>query len=285
MLVIGEKFGGMLWVKDSFMLKIARLLLSLSILTSQTKALVLEDLMVQGKLAETFSGKKIGFYVGSFDPIHLGHEKLATIPIEQSLCDYVLIYPAWGGDSYKNRANIRYRQDMIFSVFKDHPSVIVTRLSPQEMQRQLTKPSVNKSLDGKSLVEPAFLKMKFIGIIGSDVAILLAKPDSAKALSGFMTGIEIPEKYHNHTLGGLMALPADSFIVSMRTGDDLSTLNNSIKDRPIIAVITSEEEKGFSSTAIKNALKQANSIDSMVSAGVAKIIQDNELYKQTSCEE
>jgi nicotinic acid mononucleotide adenylyltransferase len=267
------------------MLRIIGIFLSLSIFISNAKALVLEDLIAQGKLAATFSSKKIGFYVGSFDPIHLGHEKLATTPIQQNLCDYVLVYPAWGGDSYKNRADTRYRHDMVFSVFKDHPTVIVTRLPPQEMQRQLTKPSMIKSPDGKPLVEPAFPEMKFIGIVGSDVAILMAKPDSAKALSAFMTGIEIPEKYHNHTLGGLMALPADSFIVSMRKGDDLSTLDNSIKDRPIIAVITSEAEIAISSTAVKNTLKQAQSIDSMVSAHVAKIIQDNELYKQTSCEE
>lgn len=254
------------------------------------KALVLEDLIDHGTLEATLSYKKVGYYVGSFDPLHLGHDDVANLPIQQGLCDYVLIYPAWGGDdNYKKRVDIKLRQDMVFSAFADHPRVIVTRLSPQDMQRHLTNPREQKSsniiplvrttqgLEGKPLVEVALKGLEFIGIIGSDTA--LSFQGNPKAVCALLTGIQIPEKYHNHSLGGLMAFPGASFIVAMRTGDDISPLNNHIIDRPIIAVIKSEKEQALSSTGVKKALKNGESIDTMVSLGVAKIIKENGLYQ------
>lgn len=85
---------------------IRHLFLTLTLYILPLKALVLESLTQTGKLEETLSGKKVGFYVGSFDPIHKGHEALAQKVIDQGFCDYVLMYPAWGGDTYKKRADI-----------------------------------------------------------------------------------------------------------------------------------------------------------------------------------
>jgi nicotinic acid mononucleotide adenylyltransferase len=239
-------------------------------------ALFLEELISQGILEETLSNKKVGYYVGSFDPLHLGHEDVANLPIQNGLCDYVLIYPAWGGDNYKKRVGINLRHDMVFSAFADHPKVIVTRLSPQDMQRYLTKPSAQQSPEGKPMIEVAIPGLEFIGIVGSDTALAISKPEAARP---FLTGLQVPEKYHNSTLGGLMALPAKTFIVAMRTGDDISSLNNSIIDRPIIAVIQSEKEQSLSSTRVKKALKAGEAIGRMVSPGVAKIITENGLYQ------
>lgn len=246
-------------------------------LISPTNALVLEDLIEKSNIETTLSHKKVGYYVGSFDPLHLGHEDVANLPIQNGLCDYVLIYPAWGGDNYKKRVDIKLRHDMVFSAFADHPKIIVTRLSPQDMQRQLTKSSDHKSLEGKPLVEVAIPGLEFIGIVGSDTALSYQeKPDTARVL---MTGLQIHEKYLNSTLGGLMALPAKTFIVAMRTGDDITHLNNRIIDRPIIAIIKSEKEQSLSSTGVKKALKAGESIDYVVSPDVAKIIRENGLYQ------
>jgi nicotinamide mononucleotide adenylyltransferase len=110
--------------------------------------LVLEDLVNSNKLEETLTGKKIGVYLGSFDPLHRGHEDVAQLPIQQGLCDYVIIYPSWGGDSYKKRTDLSIRLEMLFVTFADDPRVIVTRMPPQDMQRALTKPTTNKTQKG-----------------------------------------------------------------------------------------------------------------------------------------
>ena len=65
---------------------------------------------------------------------------------------------------------------MLFSIFKDHPHVIVTKLSPQEMQSHLTLHAPSRTIAEKPTVTPAFEDLKFIGIIGSDTANKLAIP-------------------------------------------------------------------------------------------------------------
>jgi len=257
-----------------------KLIILITLTISASQALILEDLIAAGTLESTVSHKKIGFYPGSFDPLHLGHEQLAIQPITMGLCDYVLIYPNWGGDSYKNRVDIRFRLDMVFAAFKDHPNVIVTRLSPQEMQSVLTRDKTAQTTDGKIYVEPKYEGSTFIGIIGSDTALAMAKPDAIKARSLFMTGLKIPEKYYNHTLGCLMSLPAESFIVSIRAGETIIELNNQIGDRPIRAVIENEVESDLSSTKTKKEMKEGSPIESMVSPGVAGIIHENGLYRE-----
>jgi FAD synthase len=42
------------------------------------EALVLEDLAKNGMLESTLSYKKVGYYLGSFDPLHRGHEAIAN---------------------------------------------------------------------------------------------------------------------------------------------------------------------------------------------------------------
>jgi len=255
-----------------------RLFLSLVFLwTSSAQALVLEDLIQSGTLETTLKNKKIGYYVGSFDPLHKGHEAVAVLPIQQGLCDLVIIYPAWGGDSFKARADVSVRHDMLFSVFQDHPTVIVTRLTPKELQARLTVSDTTKKVKNKPAVKPAFEEMSFIGIIGSDTALKLGPNEEAS--SSFMTGIQIPEKYQTHTLGGLMALPVDSFIVALREGDDLSVLKGNIREKEILATLESKKEKTLSSTAVKKALTKGNSIHSMVSEPVIKIIEKQGLYR------
>lgn len=57
------------------MLKIKLILtILICIYVSTAHALILEDLVKDGKLESTLSQKKIGYYIGSFDPLHLGHE-------------------------------------------------------------------------------------------------------------------------------------------------------------------------------------------------------------------
>jgi nicotinic acid mononucleotide adenylyltransferase len=242
------------------------LFLLLCLCSSQASALVLENLISANSLQATFTDKRIGYYIGSFDPLHKGHEEIAILPVKQGLCDYVIIYPAWGGDNYKKRVDVKLRHDMVYSVFANHPSVIVTQLPPQDLQNALIKGYTEN-------VKPAFKGMEFIGIIGSDTA--LALYEHSEALSTFMTGIKVTDQYKEHTLGGIMALPANLFIVALREGDDISKLNSKIGNRPVIALIESEKERALSSTKVKKLLKEGQDISHMVSRAVKKIIEKN----------
>jgi nicotinic acid mononucleotide adenylyltransferase len=243
---------------------------------TSTKALVLEDLISKGSVEATFKNKKIGFYIGSFDPLHKGHEALAKLPINKGLCDYVIVYPSWGGDGFKSRVDISIRQDMLYSVFADHPRVIVTRLPPQDIQDLLTIPTQEPPVGDKTFVKPAFEGMEFIGITGSDTALAYKGSEASQI---FMRGIQIPTKYKNHTVGGIMALPTTSFIVGEREGDDLSSLTGVNAGRPIVAIVKDDATQKISSTAVKEAIASGASIEGMVSPSVVKIIESKGLYR------
>ncbi|WVX66681.1 Nucleotidyl transferase family protein [Candidatus Bealeia paramacronuclearis] len=53
--------------------------------SSLVQGLVLENLIQNDSLKDTFSYKKIGYYVGSFGPLHLGHQDVAQLPIQKAL--------------------------------------------------------------------------------------------------------------------------------------------------------------------------------------------------------
>lgn len=264
-----------------------RFLIPFLLCLTSAQALVLENLIQQGKLQKTFSNKKIGYYIGSFDPLHLGHQDVAQIPLE-GLVDYVLIFPNWGGDTYKKRIPIEKRLKMLFSVFKDHPRVIVTNLSPREMQHHLTVPDPSHTIDGKPIVKPAFEGTEFVGIVGSDSAIGLGipleDPEKEKArekyLTVFMRGIQVADKHARGTIGGLIGIPVNAFIVAERDGEDVSVLKDKIGDRPILAIIQNTNHAHVSSTKVKKRLRDSQSLDEMVDSKVNKIIHEDRLYHQ-----
>ena len=244
---------------------------SLLLLAFEAHALVLEDLVKNNQLQSTMENKKVGYYIGSFDPIHKGHEEVAKNVLSENLCDYVIVYPSWGGDSYKQRASIEIRLDMLFALFKDHPQIIVTRYPPKELQNTLTQKTSAKT------VMPKFKGLEFIGVVGSDTALKLT-PDKSSSIA-FMSGTVISSEHENHTWGGCIALPVSSFIVSMRAGDDLSTLNGMTGGRKIIETITPKQYNDASSTLVKNLMKNQQSTDKWLSEPVIKIIEENRLYQ------
>ena len=213
-------------------------------------------------------GKRIGYFVGSLDPFHNGHEYLIRETIKKSLVDYVIVYPVPGRDKYKDRSDFQLRREMIRGVFKTSSNVILTELTPAKMQDLLT---------------PYFDKFKVIGIIGSDVVIdHLSDTDALhkqKVKQVFMRGLKIPEKYADNTIGAIMALPAASFIVSLRNGADLSHLNGMYEDRPICGFIELKfPYSHLSSTKVRKAVELGESIAEMVSPSVEAIIKERRLY-------
>lgn len=247
--------------------------------TTFASALVLEELIEKNQVEATFQHKKIGYYIGSFDPLHLGHEEVIQEILQQGLCDYILIYPTWGGDIYKNRTEVPIRLEMLSSSFRTHPKVIVTKMNSQDLQKTLTVDNPAQEINGKPTVKNFLPGTEFIGIIGSDTALDTVK--DKKKLSVFMEGIRIPEKYKENTIGGIIALPVNSFIISQRQGDNLDSLEGKIGRRPILHIVQTKYPD-ISSTKIKTFLKEGKPISEFISSGVLEIIKKYDLYKDVS---
>lgn len=217
---------------------------------------------------ERLQGSKLGYYIGSFDPIHLGHQNVIDQALESGHVDYILIYPAPGGDQFKNRSNLATRQTLIASLYQDNPKVLITYWTPKELQTKYVSSSVD---------------LDIIGIIGSDVVTeTLIGPDkelSQKYRSVFMRGIPLKEKHCHDTLGALMALKASSFLVALRGNIDLSHLENRIDDRPIRAFIQS---KNNSSTEVRNAIQNKLPFEQFLHFSVQAIIKQEGLYGLSS---
>jgi cytidyltransferase-like protein len=204
----------------------------------------------------TLQGKKVGYYIGSFDPIHLGHQEV----VEKSLqyVDFVLIYPAPGGDTFKNRTPWPLRLKMIASVYQANPKVLFTYWTPKELQDKFPR------------------EIEVIGIIGSDVVNEnLMGPDavlSEKYNKVFMRGLPLPEKHLENTIGALMALKANSFIVAKR---DSTELSENINDRPVVAFFQSQE---ISSTMVRNAIREKREFEQWLAFPIQALIKQERLY-------
>lgn len=235
-----------------------KLLLFILYLPAAAFSMVLEESFNTEKKANLLSGKKIGYYIGSFDPLHKSHEQIAEYLLNKEICDYILIYPSWGGDSYKIRTELGIRLEMLFSLFKDHPNIIVTKYNPKKLQNFF----VNLE------------KITFYGVIGSDTALKLTPDKLASKI--FMSGKEIGKGYESHTWGGNIAIPVDSFIVFKRADDDLSLLNGEIGGRPMTEF--SINDSNISSTLVRDMVQNAENIDDLVDPKISKIIKQHGLY-------
>lgn len=209
-------------------------------------------------------GTRLGYYIGSFDPIHVGHEHVINQALASGYVDYVLIYPAPGGDQFKNRSSLSLRQKLIASVYQEHPKVLMSYWTPKELQDTFVARAVN---------------IEIFGMIGSDVVTeTFMGPDkerSDKYYRVFMRGIPLSEKHYNDTVGALMALKADSFLVALRADADLSYLDKRIYDRSIYAFIQSTRH---SSTEVRKAIQNKQPFEHLLSFPVQALIKQEGLY-------
>ncbi len=204
---------------------------------------------------ETLSGKKIGYFVGSFDPPTHAHIAIVEKALEH--LDFVIVHPVWGGDPYKKRTDVLIRNEMLFCLFEKHPKVIVSSYNPKTLQDSLKD-----------------LPATFVGILGTDTLRYLApNPETAKV---YMTGLPITEEYANHTWGSCMAIKVDSFLLALRENDPPVA---ALDTRPIIAILELGTVKSLSSTSLKSALTQHQSLDSYTPKEIIAIIQKYNLYK------
>lgn len=95
------------------------LLMAISLLT--TKAIAIPFSQAKEKL---MNAKRVALYVGSFDPIHLGHQTIIESTVSQGFADYVLVVPNNMTLHKPNATPYEKRRDMLEVLYIDHPSVI-----------------------------------------------------------------------------------------------------------------------------------------------------------------
>ena len=61
-------------------------------------SIVLEDMVTANVLDKVLDDKTVCFYMGAFDPIHLGHEQVVKEGLKNA--DYVIIYPSHGTSKF-----------------------------------------------------------------------------------------------------------------------------------------------------------------------------------------
>lgn len=235
-------------------------------------SLRIEQLIKEKQLEHMLSGQRIGFYLGSFDPPHLGHDALASEILKLKLCDLILIYPVWGSDKFKERSDIGLRLEMLDAMFGDHPNILVTKLSPSNLQDILMEKSGELGkVRGK-------FGTKYTGIMGSDVALISSKTDEKTVewmSKTYMRGCKLAAGDES-SIASISFVPAEEFIIGRRKGDMVSHLNY-IGDRSCVALTNAYPE--VSSTDVKKNLKNGEPMNVLIDDKIAKMIFDRQLYQ------
>ena len=187
---------------------------------------------------------KLGFFLGSFDPIHEGHISVVEEIISENLCDYILVYCVNGRSSYKNRSDFQKRTALCEQKFSKFDNVIISYLSPFELQKKI------------GIIQNKISNIT--AILGSDIAIGLENvnpnPEIEKSRKflqkNFMRGIKI-DKNFDDSLACSIILSADNFIVALRENLEKNDIPSTICERNISHIIEIPATKEISSTKIR----------------------------------
>lgn len=184
---------------------------------------------------------KIGIYGGSFNPIHLGHEKIARFVVKELNLDKLLIIPV-GTPSHRenNRKNSLLRLRLCKIVFEDDEKIEVSDI-------EIKKNKISYTYD--TLLELMAIYGKeneFFEIIGED------------SLENFKTWKNYREILN---LSKLVVLKRKNY-------------NKNIFDEKHLNIIYLENPYfDFSSTEIRNRLKNGEDISRLVNPKIKDILE------------
>jgi hypothetical protein len=166
-------------------------------------------------------GLKIGFYQGSFDPIHIGHDETMRKAIAAAALDHVLIMPGADVSLKKpNRTSQASRLEHLGELYADDPHILVNRKSYGLASFERVAKSIRARCPDS----------KFYAIIGGDH--IPAKPDPKMALK---PGI------------------IEEWLISPRSPDDMTPVPEVFRNRPARAL--PHPGHSYSSSAVKKYLR------------------------------
>ena len=197
--------------------------------------------------------KKIGFYGGSFDPIHNAHVKCAIMMKESLKLDKLLIIPA-KLSPYKNATHTssKHRYNMCCLAFEGYNDIEVSKI---ELERE----GHSYTCDTIEVLKKEYLDTKLYMFVGADMFVTLQNWKNAEYV-----------------------LSNVSVVTVVRNDIDAEKLE--IKKKELLqycsdVIILKAEPMLESSTLVREDIKNVNNIENLVPQKVADYIEQNKLYR------
>jgi len=193
------------------------------------------------------SRKKIGIYSGSFNPIHIGHQKLAEHLVENQIVDEVwfVVSPC---NPLKNQAELideYIRLDMLMLVIQNQ-----MKFKASDVEFCMPVPSY--TIDTLHVLTSQFPDNQFYLLIGSDNAIVF-------------------NKWKNHK----QILQEYPVLVYPRKGFDFAIVSDLYPQMKLLSTPIYD----VSSTQIRNYLENKKDVSHLLHPSVLQFIMDNNLYQ------
>lgn len=214
---------------------------ALTLICLSTQALELEQI-------ESKKDLKIGIYIGTFDPPHIGHQRVAQEAVKQGLVDYVVFIANDRAFHKPNATPFLIRHQMTRVIFANDPKIIAPKLFRS-----------NNALiqDVVSYIRHKHPQSTLHGMVGTDIA----------SISG---EIYSHEKYWMDLL--------DGFIVNKRGGYDATLIPSAVAGKPVRTF--EAHDGGWSSTKIRDMVKGGES-EIPLAPKVLKLVNDLGLWVST----
>ena len=203
--------------------------------------------MKSGQNTDSEKKKRIGIYSGSFNPIHLGHTKLAEYLIDNELVDEVwfLVSPCNPLKKQSELLDEYIRLDMLILAIVKHPNFKASDV-------EFCMPIPSYSIDTLEYLSIQFADCQFSLIIGSDNALVF---DQWKAYTQLLKHYPI--------------------LVYPRTGYDFDLVADKYPEMKLL----DSPLYDISSTQIRNFIAQKKDVSQWLHPSVYQFIIENNFYQ------
>ncbi|MCX7674910.1 MAG: adenylyltransferase/cytidyltransferase family protein [Bdellovibrionaceae bacterium] len=200
---------------------------------------------------------RVGIYIGTFDPPHLGHTQVAKSAIQQGLVDVILWIPNDNAHHKPQATPFYLRYEMSRRLVESEPRIF---LPDQTQGPARSGRFVHDSLDQVDRLG----RVRWFGLLGTDVL--------EKALEIYQDQI--------HWMGR-----AEQFLVNLREGHVVKFMPEDIHGKKVSSFHS--QDGGLSSTAIRNWVKegQLHQLQLHLSSEVAALVTAYQLWhpQRRSC--
>jgi len=200
---------------------------------------------------------RVGIYIGTFDPPHLGHTQVAKSAIQQGLVDVILWIPNDNAHHKPQATPFYLRYEMSRRLVESEPRIF---LPDQTQGPARSGRFVHDSLDQVDRLG----RVRWFGLLGTDVL--------EKALEIYQDQI--------HWMGR-----AEQFLVNLREGHLVKFMPEDIHGKKVSSFHS--QDGGLSSTAIRNWVKegQLHQLQLHLSSEVAALVTAYQLWhpQRRSC--